>query len=121
MVNSSCWAILSLHCIGMLFWGDGGFLLMIHFMERFPQDLVLEMKDSALFVKNNVLANKNRYDYTLVIPATKANRITMMHLMQQDLERYFGFKVDVERRKFPCLKLVAFPEARNKLRTKRSS
>lgn len=47
-----------------------------------------------------------------------AYSLRMQQKMRQDLHDYFGYKVSIERRKFPCYYLEATDKARKKLKTK---
>jgi len=73
---------------------------------------VLEIKDSALFKYSR------RYCYSLIRPSAGNSTKIMQEAMQRDLMNYFGFHACIEIRKFPYWRLIAQPEAKDKLRTK---
>jgi thiol-disulfide isomerase/thioredoxin len=83
--------------------------------------IVLEVKDTAMFVapKNidafNKWSEKYSYCYELMVPPSKAS--LLYKFMQQDLERYFGVKARIEKRKVRCIVIVRTGK-KNKIKTK---
>jgi len=75
---------------------------------------ILELKDTSAFVTDYASA-KNVYAYSLVVPPSRADAQFMMHIMQTDLQRYFGYDAHVETRSMPYLALVAKQDAPSKL------
>ncbi len=61
---------------------------------------------------------KRYYYYELDLGNSHASREEIMHRMQEDLKRAFGFEVAIERREMPVWKLVASEKAKKKLVTK---
>ena len=47
-------------------------------------------------------SNENRWIYTLSIPPEKASAGYLQKLLQNDLNRFFGYEVRVEEREMPC-------------------
>lgn len=82
------------------------------------QHAILEMKDTSLF-NSDFGMNRNIFTYSIMMPKERANRKTIMEAMQRDLKNYFGYDVSFETRDIPCWKVVATPEARNKLAAKK--
>jgi thiol-disulfide isomerase/thioredoxin len=78
--------------------------------------LVLETKDSGLFVTDR--SSKNRFNCAIEIPGRKASRLIVMNQLQNLLQNYFGLYAKVVTRKMPCWKLMSLPGTRIKLRTK---
>lgn len=108
--------------IGKEFWGPDDSLY-----GNYSMPLILKLKDSSLF--NLSEEGKNRFSYSLLFSHdvytdsffdafTMADKPKYKKIMQDDLERCFGFKVKIETLKLPYYKLVATPEARKQLRTK---
>jgi thiol-disulfide isomerase/thioredoxin len=72
--------------------------------------LVFEVQDTSVYqlpadlnVKDAWLA-QHGYDYDLMLPAAQAGRL--YQTMQEDLQRFFGLSVHIERRNIPCMVLV---------------
>lgn len=81
----------------------------------FFREPILETKDSLLF-RVNWRTSENLFNYTMQFPAGKFTKADLMRLMQEDLKRYFGFEVSIERRKLPYWRLIASERAMKKLR-----
>lgn len=77
----------------------------------------LAIKDSSLFKYSNE-PSKNLYNYSLQVPLNRAKRDVMMEIMQRDLENYTGFKVAIEMRPYPCWRLVAAKDTKERLKSK---
>jgi len=73
---------------------------------------VLEIKDSTLF------RFSQGYCYSLIRPIRGNSVKTMQETMQRDLMNFFGFRVHTETRQCPYWKIIAKPDASDKLRTK---
>lgn len=78
---------------------------------------VLEMKDSSDF-KFDLATGRNIFNYSLMVPKEKVSVAYFKECMQRDLKNYFKYDVVVETRKMLCWKVIATPEARNRLKTK---
>ena len=80
---------------------------------------VLEISDTSLFsYDKSVSTAKGYYDYSLTVSSNKATSVIFMEIMQRDLKSYFGYDADIEYREVPVWKLVATPNANEKLKTK---
>jgi len=78
-------------------------------------------RDSALFnytsFGNTVC--EHGYSYAFTLPVSKFTKEKLMKCMQEDLERYFNFKVSIEQRKFPGpFILVATGKTKAKLKSR---
>ncbi|GLU56229.1 TlpA family protein disulfide reductase [Dyadobacter frigoris] len=79
---------------------------------------VLELEDSAEFTAD-IQTGINLYCYELLVPKSRATTQYLTKLMRQDLMKYFGYQVRVEKREMPCWKLVVtHAGAANKLKSK---
>lgn len=78
-------------------------------------NLLLEVDDPSLF---DLKSPDAKYDYELKLPVAHITKEHIMQAMQDDLKRAFGYKVSIETREIPVWKLVAKPEAIEKLKTK---
>jgi len=92
---------------------------------NFCPHLVLETKDSVLFMQTSALweyrslNSKDLFCYSLTVPAAKVEKKYLMGVMQRDLQNYFGYNVTVETRKMAYWRLIVPSEkARARLRTK---
>jgi thiol-disulfide isomerase/thioredoxin len=85
--------------------------------DKFHSYPILEMHDSSLFIDSSK-RGKNLFCYSLIIPAGKASKRGLEERMQRDLKNYFEFDARIEKRNFPCWRLVATAESKNKLATK---
>jgi peroxiredoxin len=79
---------------------------------------VLEVKDSADFVYDKNGGEIGRYNYAIRVPNDKQTAENLMKLIQDDLKKYFGYNVSIEKRKMPVWKLIANPGAVEKLKAK---
>lgn len=61
----------------------------------------------------------NRYNYSLAIANNGVSAGALQRALRRDLDTYFGYKVSVEERMMPYWKLVATPQAREKLKPKK--
>lgn len=78
---------------------------------------ILELSDSSEFdVRNN--SAKNKFNYSLCVPSSKADAQFLKETMQRDLKTYFGYDVTVETRLMPYWKLEATEAGKENLRTK---
>jgi thiol-disulfide isomerase/thioredoxin len=75
-----------------------------------PGQIELRVDDAFSYVypedpdKRDEWTRTHSYSYQLQLPASKKE--LRYRYMQQDLERYFGLKAKVEKRKLPCLALI---------------
>lgn len=80
----------------------------VNYWDVFNQDyystislpIIVEQKDSSNTFKIDTI---NRYTYSLTLPRERLSKETMMHSLQADLERYFGYNARIEDRKMPVL------------------
>jgi peroxiredoxin len=84
---------------------------------------VIETKDSALFSKSrytrgNSTTIENYYCYSLSIPVTQVTKEKAQLIVQNDLQKYFGYNVSIETRFMPYWKITLSEQAKNKLKTK---
>ena len=76
---------------------------------KYDYDIIYELKDSSKFFtpKQDELKDKwdreNRYSFDLMVPMDKADQL--YKYMRQDLERYFGVKGTIEKRRIKVLVL----------------
>ena len=90
--------------------------------------LILETRDSTKFEDYYSIERKTtRYSYSLILPENQLDvkfPLTFpqnkhaQKIMQDDLERYFGYKVKIEMKSHPYYKLFASPEALEKIKSK---
>jgi hypothetical protein len=81
----------------------------------------LELTDTSEFDYSFKPGNaRGLYDYTVTVDACEGKDTRyLMNLMQNDLEKYFGYQVSIETREMPCYKLVVrSAKAVAKLRSK---
>lgn len=80
---------------------------------------LLEVKDTYLYGNKMKDGDTLRtYGYILQLPPSRRNAKEIMATMQRDLKFCFGHEGKIESRMMPYWKLVATPEAREKLKTK---
>jgi thiol-disulfide isomerase/thioredoxin len=79
---------------------------------------VFQVTDSSLLRTDDYFSDKNRFCYSLILPASIDTRGRRMKFMQQDLLNYFGYVGKFVIMKMPYWRLVATDEARIKLKTK---
>jgi len=77
---------------------------------------ILENIDSLEWVRDKI-SGHNVYCYSTQAPVDRASRQYFMETMQDDLRHYFGYKVRVETRDMPCLRLVVIDSAKIKALT----
>ena len=77
----------------------------------------LEVIDSSVF-GYDYSTRKGLYCYSLNFPISKADRTTVMKMMQTDLERYFGYSATFETKMMPYWKLVVSKDGKERLLTK---
>jgi thiol-disulfide isomerase/thioredoxin len=65
---------------------------------------ILQMKDTSIFM-SNTNSGVNLYCYSLEVPRNRANTVYMQKIMQKDLEMYFGYRGEIEKRQMPYWKL----------------
>ncbi|HYD92199.1 MAG TPA: TlpA disulfide reductase family protein [Flavobacterium sp.] len=68
---------------------------------------IFEIQDTSIL--------KKYFGYSLTVPERKFTKNVLQRMLQQDLYRFFGFKVKEEIRPMPCWKLVATDSARKHL------
>ncbi len=73
--------------------------------------IVLNLTDSSMFETDKVNSS-GIYWYSLIMPSERVTPAYVMKSMQNDLERYFGFRAVMETRKFPALKITAIDKAK---------
>jgi thiol-disulfide isomerase/thioredoxin len=79
---------------------------------------ILEVKDSSAF-EYDFKTGRGIYSYSLIVPKGKASAQFMQRTMQRDLEDYFGFAANIEKRKMPYWRLIVINQkAKNDLTTK---
>jgi thiol-disulfide isomerase/thioredoxin len=80
---------------------------------------ILELTDTSRFNYDYTYdVGKGTYNYMLKIPPEQVSKDRIMSLIQDDLKRAFGYRARVETRSMPVWKLIATPEAAQKLITK---
>lgn len=78
---------------------------------------VLDLSDSTFF-EFDYRSLKGFYNYNLVTREGKVDERTVMEIMQKELENIFGYEVSVEQRNVRVWKLIAQPDAVERLKTK---
>ncbi|MES2276002.1 MAG: TlpA disulfide reductase family protein [Bacteroidota bacterium] len=78
---------------------------------------ILNVADSSLFVRSPNGIQK-LFCYSLILSPNKPTSKLMQSIMQSDFQLYFGYKITLEERQFPCFKMVATQKARQRLKTK---
>lgn len=112
-MSSDCVSILDLYLKAYGEYGKHNFTV--------PSQIVLQLGDNTPYIfpvdENDIDQWKQQYSYSyqLKLPATKKD--LRYKYMQQDLERYFGLKARIEKRKLPCMVLVK-KGSLDKLKTK---
>ncbi|ACU05055.1 redoxin domain-containing protein [Pedobacter heparinus] len=71
---------------------------------------ILELKNQAPF-EVDIDLRTGMYAYGISFPPDKSSKVQVMRMMQQDLQKYFGYKVEVENRKMAIWKLVVISKA----------
>ena len=74
----------------------------------------LEVEDSIHF-RFDTYNKKNVFNYSLIVPSSKATREYLMGVMQRDLKDYFGYEVSIEKRIVPYWRLIADKPAKKRL------
>lgn len=82
-------------------------------------DAVILVKDKTPFEYNpeDVFVS-GLYNYSITLPKDQYEKKRIMKIMQDDLQRVFGYKVSFETRKTKVVQLVAKAQAAEKLRSK---
>lgn len=78
---------------------------------------LLEMEDSSEFITRRFYP-ENRFNYFLQLPREGATASRLQKAMRQDLDRYFGYRVEVESRLMPCWYLKASKKVRSALKSR---
>lgn len=85
------------------------------YFNHYAKTAILNIPDTSLFKKD-----QKKYLYSLVVPKEKSSREFLMKCMQDDLQRYFGYRARKELRMMPVYFLeVADRKKIEKLRTKK--
>lgn len=89
----------------------------IPYYGNYVSEVDLELKDTSLFLTDQA-TKRGYYCYHLTFPPEKASKSYIMSSLRQDLDRWFGYDVQVETRKMPYWRLVASEKAKRNLPTK---
>ena len=87
------------------------------FFGNFYPTPILEVKDSSLF-RYDFESGKNIFNYKMRMGDKRLDSAKALAAMQTDLSQYFGLSATIEKRSLPVLKLVAYPGAAEKLRSR---
>lgn len=81
--------------------------------------LILNIKDKTPFSQYNYnIPIENMYWYSLIVPPHKRDPESLKHIMQQDLENYFGYRAKIEKLKLPYWSITAGRKIQKKLKAK---
>ncbi|RNL90102.1 hypothetical protein ED312_06665 [Sinomicrobium pectinilyticum] len=87
------------------------------YKENYNQ-VLLEMVEDSLFTSYDYGDRKNMFCYSLIVPPERATPKLLMEFMQRDLQNYFGYHAQVEKRKLPYWKITTTDKAKKELRSK---
>jgi thiol-disulfide isomerase/thioredoxin len=84
---------------------------------RFSPHIILQLKDTSGF-SFDYTTGKGVYWYSQIVPLYKATPEYLMRVMQNDLENYFEYDVQIEERDVPCWILTSTRQSRAALKSK---
>lgn len=105
-------SLYSVAYIGRSFWLISDSL----YTKVFPSP-ILQLKDSSNF-KSDFKTGEGLYNYFVKLGSAPSSSEEVMKVLQEDLQRSFGYVASIEERSVPVYKLVEGPGAANKLNTK---
>lgn len=101
----------------LAYWGNASWGPRDSLYETVAKYPLLELEDTSAFAFD-FDTQKGLYNYCQVVPAGKSAIQYRQQLLRNDLEKTFGYKVDIEVRKVPVWKLVAAEGAYELLKSK---
>ena len=102
-VFEGCANLKELYTVAYTGWVQWGYADSIY--KEVHGQIILDMPDTSLFVTDRENGT-GLYWYSLIMPGEKASPSYVMESMQNDLKRYFGYKAQIETRKFPYLRVL---------------
>ncbi|UNY98616.1 peroxiredoxin family protein [Zhouia spongiae] len=89
------------------------------YREENYNQLVLDIKNKRPFTRYNYnIPIENIYWYSLIVPQHKRNPKSLMKIIQNDLDNYFGYQARIEKRMLPYWCITANEQVKEKIKTK---